>query len=379
MRVGIVAESFLPHVNGVSNSVLRILEHLQQRHHQGVVLAPASRSAPPPQSYAGSPIHAMASLPTPRYRQVRVSLATTRHITSLLAEHDVDVVHLASPFFTGLPAVRAASLFDVPVVASYQTDLAAFVTRYGFAPLAAPIWQRLRAIHSAAQLNLVPSRASMEQLRRQGIPHVRLLPRGVDAERFNPRHRCAALRQQWAPGGETVVGYVGRLAPEKCIDDLRVLHNTPGIRLVIVGDGPERARLERLLPGAAFLGFLQGQDLSRAVATFDIGVHTGPHETFCQSLQEVLASGVPAVAVGAGGPLDLVESSRNGWLYAPGDLDELRKRVIDLAGDVAKCRAMGRRAREGVETRTWESVGDQLIAHYRRLTGVADESLRTAA
>jgi phosphatidylinositol alpha 1,6-mannosyltransferase len=176
-----------------------------------------------------------------------------------------------------------------------------------------------------------------------------------------------------------VVGYVGRLAPEKCIDDLRVLHNTPGIRLVIVGDGPERARLERLLPGAAFIGFLQGQDLSRAVATFDIGVHTGPHETFCQSLQEVLASGVPAVAVGAGGPLDLVESSRNGWLYAPGDLDELRERVIDLAGDVAKCRAMGRRAREGVETRTWESVGDQLIAHYRRLTGVADESLRTVA
>lgn len=379
MRVGIVAESFLPHVNGVSNSVLRILEHLQRHHHQGVVLAPASRWAPPPQSYAGSPVHAMASLPTPRYRQVRVSLATTRHITSLLAEYDVDVVHLASPFFTGLPAVRAASLLDVPVVASYQTDLAAFVTRYGFAPLAAPIWQRLRAIHSAAQLNLVPSRASMEQLRRQGIPHVRLLPRGVDAERFNPRHRCAALRQQWAPGGETVVGYVGRLAPEKCIDDLRVLHNTPGIRLVIVGDGPERARLERLLPGAAFIGFLQGQDLSRAVATFDIGVHTGPHETFCQSLQEVLASGVPAVAVGAGGPLDLVESSRNGWLYAPGDLDELRERVIDLAGDVAKCRAMGRRAREGVETRTWESVGDQLIAHYRRLTGVADESLRTVA
>ncbi len=93
----------------------------------------------------------------------------------------------------------------------------------------------------------------------------------------------------------------------------------------------------------------------------------------------MLASGVPAVAVGAGGPLDLVESSRNGWLYAPGDLDELRERVIDLAGDVAKRRAMGRRAREGVETRTWESVGDQLIAHYRRLTGVADESLRTVA
>jgi phosphatidylinositol alpha 1,6-mannosyltransferase len=379
MRVGVVTESFLPHVNGVTNSVLRTLEHLERRGHDAVLLAPGSHVTPPPLSYAGASVHVLPSLPTPRYPQVRISLATGGHMAGVLRERQVDVVHLASPFFTGPPAIRAASDLGVPIVASYQTDLAAFVARYGLASLVRPIWRRLRAIHSAAHANLAPSRAAVEQLESQGIQRVHLCPRGVDSERFSPRHRSRILRRQLAPRGEALVGYVGRLAPEKCIDDLRVLLDLPGVRLIIIGDGPDRARLQRLLPQATFLGFLQGGELGRAVATLDVGVHTGPHETFCQSLQEILASGVPAVAVGSGGPLDLIDPSHNGWTYEPGDLGMLRDRVRDLVGDRAKCRAMGRRAREGVEGRTWESVGDVLIGHYRRVIGAGDTSLRRAA
>lgn len=379
MRVGVITESFLPHVNGVTNSVLRILEHLERRGHDAVVLAPTSTGAPPPSSYAGTPIHAMPSLPTPRYPQVRISLGSSRQMADCLGEYEADVVHLASPFLTGPPALRAANALGIPVVASYQTDLAGFVTRYGAAPLARLIWRRLRAIHSRAQLNLAPSRAAVHQLAQEGITGVRLWPRGVDTDRFSPGHRSRVLRRRLAPRGEALVGYVGRLAPEKCVDDLRVLRGLPNVRLVVIGDGPDRGRLERALPGAAFLGFLGGRALSRAIATLDVGVHTGPHETFCQSLQEVLASGVPAVAVGAGGPLDLVNASRNGWLYPPGDLDVLREMVIDLVGDPAKSRAMGRCARESVRERTWESVGDALLDNYCELTGIPDGQARQVA
>jgi phosphatidylinositol alpha 1,6-mannosyltransferase len=92
-----------------------------------------------------------------------------------------------------------------------------------------------------------------------------------------------------------------------------------------------------------------------------------------------LASGVPAVAVASGGPLDLVDPSRNGWLYPPGDKDALLRGVLDLAGDPAKSRAMGRRARESVEARTWERVGDALIGHYRVALGGSMTPMSAAA
>lgn len=167
-----------------------------------------------------------------------------------------------------------------------------------------------------------------------------------------------------APGGERILGYVGRLAAEKQVDDLAALRGIPNTRIVIVGDGPERARLEKLLPNALFLGFLSGDDLATAVAGFDVFVHPGELETFCQTIQEAMASGVPVVATGRGGPLDLVDSSRTGWLYRPGDLAELRARVADLTGDEAKRRAFANAARASVEARTWKSVCAALIGHY---------------
>jgi len=143
-----------------------------------------------------------------------------------------------------------------------------------------------------------------------------------------------------------------------------VLGDLPGVRLVVIGDGPERERLTQRLPGAYFTGVLTGRDLSGAVASLDVMVHPGPYETFCQAAQEAMASGVPVVAVGAGGLLDLVDSSRTGWLYPPGDLQVLRAHVSDLAGDQAKRRAMGTAAHKSVRARTWPVVCDRLLGHY---------------
>ena len=120
-----------------------------------------------------------------------------------------------------------------------------------------------------------------------------------------------------------------------------------------------------MLPDAAFLGFLSGDALAEALASLDVFVHPGESETFCQTVQEALASGVPVVATGRGGPLDLVRSSVDGWLYRPGDLEDLRARVADLAGDEGKRRAFGAAAREAVQVRTWEALGHELVAPLR--------------
>lgn len=360
MRVAIVAESFLPQVNGVTNSILQVLRHLRRSGHHALVLAPGN----PPASVHGARVVPLRSMPLPGYPQARVGLPTARMLTKELLEFRPDVVHLASPFTTGGPAVRAAARCDVPVVAVYQTDVAGFAERYGWGPAAEAAWLRVRQVHDGADLTLAPSSVAAAGLADHGVARVRIWPRGVDTTAFDRRHRDPRLHRRLAPGGEVLVGYHGRLAAEKQVEDLRAVHDVPGLRLVVVGDGPERENLRALLPRATFTGQLRGRSLSRAVATLDVAVQCGPFETFCQSAQEAMASGVPVVAVGAGGVAELVDPSRTGWLYPPGDLAALRARVLDLAGDSTKRRAMGRAAEAAVRARTWPVVCEQLLQHY---------------
>ena len=360
MRVAIVTESFLPHMNGVTGSVLQILRHLERTGHQAHVIAPSAPDTP--LRSGGARVDTVASVPLPGYRHVRVGMASTGRVVDSLRRFQPDVVHLASPFALGWRGVVAAQRLALPTVAAYQTDVAAYTSRYGVALTTSLAESHLARLHRRATLTLAPSSESEAQLSRLGVDRVRRWGRGVDAERFHPD----AGDEQWehrSPGLVTV-GYVGRLAPEKQVEDLHALRGIPGIRLVIVGDGPSRARLESLLPDALFLGHLSGTELARAMASFDIFVHPGESETFGQTLQEAHASGVPVIATGRGGPLDLVRMGIDGWLYRPGDLDDLRMRVRDLAGDERKRRAFGRAGREAVEGRSWTAVCDQLVERF---------------
>ena len=347
-------------MNGVTGSVLQILRHLERLGHEAHVIAPSALGAP--DQVSGARIEAIPSLPLPGYRHVRVGTSSSSRIAASLRRFDPDVVHLASPFALGWRGVLAADSLSVASVAAYQTDVAAYTERYRIAATTGLAQTHIARLHRRATLTLVPSAESAGQLAELGVDRVRRWGRGVDAERFHPSHRSLPLRAGW--GAEFVVGYVGRLAPEKQVEDLAALRDIPGSRLVIVGDGPSRPRLERLLPDALFLGHLEGAELATAMASFDLFVHPGESETFGQTLQEAHASGVPVVATGRGGPLDLVRMGIDGWLYRPGDLEDLRLRVADLAGDQRKRRAFGEAGREGVQHRSWASVCDQLLEHF---------------
>ncbi|MFJ3654240.1 glycosyltransferase family 4 protein [Streptomyces nigra] len=362
MRVVIVTESFPPDVNGVAHCALQTARHLVERGHSPVVVAPAPAPGTRPDAPAPCPVVHVPSLPLPGYPQVRVALPS-RRLAATLAEHRADVVHLASPFVLGVRGMAAAARLGIPTVAVYQTDLAGYARTYMGAGEAAA-WRRIRSVHGAADLTLAPSGAALRDLRTHGVPRVALWPRGVDTERFRPDRRDEALRRELAPNGELIVGYVGRLAPEKRVELLAGACGLDGVRVVIVGDGPSRPSLEQALPGAVFLGRRTGDDLARIFASLDLFVHTGPFETFCQTVQEAMASALPVVAPAAGGPLDLVAHGHTGLLVPPHDATAVRDAVRALAAGPALRAAFGAAGRATVEGRTWAAVGDQLIGHY---------------
>jgi phosphatidylinositol alpha 1,6-mannosyltransferase len=358
LRVLVVTESFLPQVNGVTNSVRRVLEHLEATGHEAMLVAPSG-----PAWYAGAGVRLVRSVAMPTYRDFPIGTATRRTLDNVLWAFDPDVVHLASPAWLGHQAGEAARRRDVPVVAVYQTDLVGFAERYPIPGAAAAMRRLTRKVHLPADRTLVPSTASRQQLADLGVERMHLWGRGVDTTQFRPDRRTDELRREL--GCEQVVGYVGRLAAEKELDLLQAVQDLPGARLVLVGGGPEEQRLRELLPRAHFAGVRHGDDLARLVASFDVFCHTGRTETFCQSAQEALASGVPVVAPAAGGPLDLVRPGVNGLLYPPGDAARLREHVGRLLADDALRTRLGQQAVAGVAQNSWTALGEQLVGHYR--------------
>jgi phosphatidylinositol alpha 1,6-mannosyltransferase len=221
----------------------------------------------------------------------------------LIEGFNPDVIHLASPFFLGKYATRIAQRLNIPTLSIYQTDVAGFARHYGLSIAHSQLTNWVATIHKQTNRTLAPSTWSCDQLMSSGVDNVALWQRGVDSAKFNPSKRSAELRSsfQHSDSNKVIVGYVGRLANEKRIEDLVPLHDRHDVQLVIVGDGPARQKLERLLPRARFVGYKSGEELAAHYASFDLFVHTGKHETFCQSIQESLASGVPVIATWSAG------------------------------------------------------------------------------
>ena len=363
MRVAIVAESFLPHVNGVSNSVIRVLEHLRRTGHEALVIAPDTPpgAVPADRIYDGIRVHRVPSRMFPKVTTLPLGVPMPRMV-KVLRGFDPHVVHLASPALLGYGGVKAARWLGVPTVAVYQTDVPGFAASYGIGVTARAAWGWFRHLHGLADRTLAPSSATMESLVAQRIPRVHQWARGVDIIRYAPSARDEALRRRWSPQGKPIVGFVGRLAPEKHVERLAALAAGGQVQLVIVGDGVDQAKLRSAMPTALFTGALYGADLAAAYASMDVFVHTGEHETFCQVVQEALASGLPVIAPDAGGPRDLVAPCRTGLLLP---VEEFEARLpAAVAHLLAERHRYSQAARRSVLHRSWPVICDELLGHY---------------
>jgi phosphatidylinositol alpha 1,6-mannosyltransferase len=368
VRVAIVAESFLPNVNGVTNSVLRVIEHLRRTGHEVLVIAPDTPKgeAPADRVHDGVRVHRVPSRMFPKVTSLPLGIPRPRMV-GVLRGFDPDVVHLASPALLGYGGLHAARYLGVPTVAVFQTDIAGFAESYGVGVMARAAWAWTRHLHSKADRTLAPSTSAMEDLVNHGIPRVHHWGRGVDVTGYVPSARDDALRARWSPDGKPIVGFVGRLAPEKHVERLTVVAARDDIQLVVVGDGVDKAKLESAMPSAVFTGALYGPELAAAYASMDVFVHPGEHETFCQTVQEAMASGLPVIAPDAGGPRDLVVPMHTGLLLPVADFEARLPASVDHL--LAERQRYSVAARRSVLDRTWPAICQQLIGHYEEVVG----------
>ena len=374
MRVVISAETFLPRMNGVVNSVIQVARYLRDSGIPVLIIAPDMAG---PREFEGIPVERVRSVTLPGVHDFDVSVATHARVARILESFQPTVVHLASPFVLGARVEATARSMNIPSVAVFQTDIAGYAQHYGMAPLAFIADAVIKKIHGSAAVNLAPSTACQDYLSGLGVENVHIWRRGVDQELFNPVRRSADLRRQWDADGRTVVGYLGRLAPEKNVHILTALAARPDMRVVIVGDGPCRDELAGLMPNAVFTGRLSGADLGAAAASLDVLVAPGEHETFCQVVQEGMASGVPVVAPAVGGPVDLIDSGVNDFLYPAGNPAAMVDSVMRLAQDEVLRHRISAAGLLAVENRSWRVLGDELRHHYS--LAAAPSLLATAA
>jgi glycosyltransferase involved in cell wall biosynthesis len=376
MRIALVSEVFLPKIDGISNRLRYTLECLREAGHEALLFAPE----PAVPEHAGARVVRVPSLPFWPYPGVRAALPDPR-IALELARFRADVVHVVGPVCLGVYGLLAARALRLPVVASYHTDLPSYLPLYGLGFAARAAWPLLQRVHGRAHLNLCPSTATRAELRRHGIPHVALWRGGVDTDRFRPERRSRAMRLRLGGGRADgpLVLYVGRLAREKRIDTLRdALDAIPGARLALVGDGPDRHRLERWFAGrpVAFTGFLSGDELASAYASADVFALPSACETLGFVVLEAMSSGLPVVAAAAGGPVDLVRHRVSGLLYDPERPAELVAALREVLGDPDRRRALAQQARKSAEDATWREETRKLVDHYRVAIARAERAER---
>jgi len=366
MKVAIVTESFLPQINGVTNSVLRILESLSDGGHEALVIAPESEGTP--KEYAGHKIKTIPALPIQNVIPIGLPIGLpNRRLEHLIDGFSPDVIHLASPMLLGMHGAKVAKKLDIPTLSVYQTDMAGFASYYGFDIAHSSLRKLVGKIHAQTDRTLAPSRSACIELKSLGVNEVYLWQRGVNNELFHPSKRSESLRKYWDPTGKkTIIGFVGRLAKEKRINDLKYLDRNPNYLLIITGDGPAKERLKKELPNAIFMGHKNGNDLAEIYASLDLFIHPGPNETFCQAVQEALSSGTPCIVPTTGGPVDLVSHGKTGYVINTHRPDDLESTVLhfQLRNDRAN---MAIQARQSVLGRTWSTINAQLINHYEQI------------
>ncbi|MEA2196034.1 MAG: hypothetical protein QOJ25_85 [Solirubrobacteraceae bacterium] len=380
IRVAVVADG-VGSVHGVTHTLQQLRERGIRGHEIEVIGTDASVDRRLP---------AVAEVEVPFYAGLKLGIPSVFAVAEALTERRYDLIHVCAPGPAGIVAALIARVMGLPVAGSYHTELQAYARMRSADPQVEYMMRSVLAkFYAQCKVVLSPSGAADESLLNLGIPADRLArwDRGVDLDRFNPaRYAPGVLPNTHSELGTRFnVLYVGRLSKEKGIDLLAesfliARDHDPRLHLVLAGRGPEEETLRRRLGSAVtFLGWVEGDRLAQVYASADLFMFASTTDTFGQVILEAQASGLPVLAVDAGGPAELIEDGRSGCLVAP-DPESLAGALRGLARREAIRERLSTGGLLAVAERSWPRSLDQLAEGYARALAMGTGAeARTAA
>ncbi|MDR2143770.1 MAG: glycosyltransferase family 1 protein [Treponema sp.] len=392
MKIAYFTDTFMPELNGVTNTLSKLQTWLDKKDIQYAFFAPdynrncRTENAGPNSKPADVPaVRAPAVFQQKkihRFRGIKTSLSPEsclafprrREVFDLCDEFKPDLVHVVTELGIGYKGLKYARSRGLPLVMSYHTDYCKYLGFFHLDFLKPLLEKYLSWFYRFAHRILAPSRHTVEQLFQRRYRNLGIWSRGIDAEKFNPRFRSHKWRKEHGIDGKFVFLYVGRLSPEKGLDMLlhaieEIETRFPGqAAFVFTGGGPYEENIRRKnFPGVVLTGFKTGRELSRIYASCDCFAFPSGTETFGNAPLEAIASGLPVAGIAAGGVTEFLFHGKNALLCADGDQKTFTENLIAIMETKTLRRELAENGRRFARSRTWDRIFDDLFAVYRDL------------
>lgn len=371
LRIALFSGNYNYVKDGANQALNRLAEYLLR---QGAKLRVYSPTTDTPAFAPTGDLVAAPSVPIPSRSEYQFPLGLSRDLKRDLEAFKPNIVHISSPDMLGRGATAWARAHGVPVLCSVHTRFETYLQYYKLGWLEPGMVAFLRRLYQRCDALVAPSESFADILRAQGMNEdIAIWSRGVDRELFNPARRDLAWRRGLGIADDDMtIGFLGRLVMEKGLDVFADTVDTlrkRGVahKVLVIGEGPARGWFEERLPGGVFVGFQQGPDLARAVASMDVLFNPSVTEAFGNVTLEAMACRVPVVAAVATGALNLVHDGQTGRLIAPGDIASFAEAIAAYQGDPAMRAAHGSAGEQAAQAYSWDAINKVVADTYLRL------------
>ncbi len=367
MRVALFTDTFLPQINGVTNTLTKMLKWFSEAGIEYMIFAP-DYGEPDATGYS------VIRYPSFRfflYPECRLAVPNTRSIHEAITAFHPDVILNMTEFNMGMAGISVASKYGIPAVSNYTTHFPQYLDYYKADWLKPTAWQYIRYFHNRHQLTLCPSHNAQNHLTEQGIRNTAIFSRGIDTNRFSPEKRSESLRESMGITHCTSALYVGRLSAEKDLDILNVAWTRivekfgNAVRLVIAGDGPMMPQYKKIFPESTiFTGFIKGEALSALYASCNFFVFPSSTETFGNVVLEAMASGLPVIGADGGGVGEIIQNKVNGLSFEPRNTELLEAAICEILANKETTKNLSQKGLETAHARTWEAEFAKLYSLF---------------